>query len=107
MRKPTRPEKRSGEPGKTRRPKAVKAPPAVKIPEKPKNMSLAALSAGMPGRTPACGQTLAEAAAVCLESRSHQTGVRLERAGLTTEHLNMEWPPVDDQSRRSHADMQE
>lgn len=72
-----------------------------------KSMSLAALSEGMPGLTAACGQAMAEAAAVCLESRSHQPGVLLVCAGLVLEHLRVEWLPVDDQSWRTHADMQE
>ena len=71
-----------------------------------KSMSLAALSEGMPGLTAACGQAMAEAAAVCLESRSHQPGVLLVCAGLVLEHLRVEWLPVDDQSWRTHADMQ-
>jgi hypothetical protein len=72
-----------------------------------KKMSLAALSDGMPGLTPACGQLLAEAAAVCLENRNHKTPVRFPRAGLMHNDLHMEWVPVDDQSRRCYADMQE
>lgn len=70
------------------------------------NMCLTALFDGMPGLTPVCAQTLAEAAAVCLESRSHQTGVLLPRAGLMPKDLHLEWLPVDDQSRRCYADMQ-
>ena len=72
-----------------------------------KAMSLAALAAGMPGLTAASGQTLAEAAAVCLENRKHQTGVRLPRAGMMREDLHVEWQPVDEQNRRCYADMQE
>ena len=72
-----------------------------------KAMSLAALAVGMPGLTAASGQTLAEAAAVCLESRKHQTGVRLQRTGMMREDLHVEWQPVDEQNRRCYADMQE
>jgi len=61
----------------------------------------------MPGLTVASGQTLAEAAAVCLENRKHQTGVRLPRAGMMREDLHVEWQPVDEQNRRCYADMQE
>jgi hypothetical protein len=78
-----------------------------KIGKAKKNMSLAALSEGMPGLTAARGQTLAEAAAVCLESRNHQTGIRLPRIGLMPEDLHVEWQPVDDQMRRCYADMPE
>lgn len=72
-----------------------------------KKINLTALAEGMPGLTPASGQMLAEAAAVCLEDRKHQPGVCLSRAGLIIEDLYVEWPPVDDQKRRSYADMQE
>ena len=86
-------------------PKPVKtASPAA--PAK-KAMSLTALASGMPGLTAASGQTLAEAAAVCLESRKHLTGVRLPRTGMMREDLHVEWQPVDEQSRRCYADMQE
>jgi hypothetical protein len=87
--------------------KAAKRAKEVKPPEPKKNMSLAALAEGMPGLTAASGQTLAEAAAVCLEDRKHQTGVCLSRAGLMLEDLYVEWLPVDDQNRRCYADMQE
>jgi hypothetical protein len=70
-------------------------------------MSLTTLCEGMPGLTPARGETLAEAAAVCLESRSHKTGVRLLRAGLMPEDLHIEWQPIDEQKRRGYGDMQE
>lgn len=72
-----------------------------------KPIALSALSEGMPGLTPASGQVLAEAAAVCLEDQNHQRGVSLSNAGLTPGNLQVDWPPVDDQQRRSHADMQE
>jgi hypothetical protein len=72
-----------------------------------KSMSLAVLAEGMPGLSSALGQVLAEAAAVCLENRQHQSGVRLQRTGLMREDLHVEWEPVDDQRRRGHADMKE
>jgi hypothetical protein len=37
---------------------------------------LSLLGNGMPGLTPACGMMLAESAAVCLEDRDHQVGVK-------------------------------
>jgi len=70
-------------------------------------MNLATLAEGMPGLTEACGQTLAQAAAVCLEDRKHQTGVCLRRVGMMIDDLHVEWLPVDDQNRRCYADMQE
>ncbi len=87
--------------------KAARQAKPTKAPLAKKNMSLAALAEGMPGLTAASGQTLAEAAAVCLEDRNHRTGVCLQRAGLMTEDLHVEWLPVDDQNRRCYADMQE
>ena len=35
------------------------------------------LSLGMPGITPTFGATLAEAATVCLEAQSHNSGVKM------------------------------
>ncbi len=72
-----------------------------------KYINLAALSEGMPGLTPAGAQTLAEAAAVCLESRGHHAPVRFPRHGLMPEDLHLKWSPADNQQRRSYADMQE
>ena len=86
---------------------AAKQAKPTRAPVATKNMSLAALAEGMPGLTAASGQTLAEAAAVCLEDRKHKTGVCLPRAGLMTEDLHVEWLPVDDQNQRCYADMQE
>jgi hypothetical protein len=70
-------------------------------------LNLAALAEGMPGLTPASARTLAEAAAVCLESQKHQPLVQLGHAGLTPKELRLVWPTVDDQQRRTYADMQE
>jgi hypothetical protein len=101
-------------PKKPRRSRPSKREATGKVPQTTKTttkdkktMSLTALSEGMPGLTPALGQMLAQAAAVCLESRNHQTGVRLQRAGLMVEDLHVEWQLVDDQHRRSYADMPE
>jgi hypothetical protein len=118
MSEPQKPEGKTPKTATTRLSHAAegKARPSKKVPKKAKptktplvkkNMSLAALAEGMPGLTAASGQTLAEAAAVCLEDRNHQTGVCLQRAGLMTEDLHVEWLPVDDQNRRCYADMQE
>jgi hypothetical protein len=61
----------------------------------------------MPGLTRACGTLLAEAAAVCLEERQHATGVTLQLTGVRSAQFPMQWPPVTDQARRSHNDLQE
>jgi hypothetical protein len=60
----------------------------------------------MPGLTVAWGTTLAEAAAVCLEDRSHQIGVALRLIGLKTEQYPLEWRRVDEQMRRCYNDLQ-
>jgi hypothetical protein len=72
-----------------------------------RKIHLSALSEGMPGLTSACGTVLAEAAAVCLENRSHKTGVGLHLTGMTTDQFPIEWNAVDDQCRASHNDLQE
>ncbi len=61
----------------------------------------------MPGLSSAYGAQLAQAAAVCLENREHTSGVTLHLFGLKVAECLMEWPPVDDRARRSHADLQE
>jgi hypothetical protein len=72
-----------------------------------KTLNLVALAEGMPGLTPACGISLAESAAVCLEDRSHKTGAAFYLTGIKAEQFPMEWPFVDEQQRRSHNDLQE
>lgn len=61
----------------------------------------------MPGLTSACGKTLAESAAVCLEDCKHQAGVSLQLAGLSHEVRLLQWPAVDDQQRRCYNDLDE
>lgn len=61
----------------------------------------------MPGLTPACGTTLAESAAVCLEDRSHHVGVQINLLGMRATVFQLEWPSVDDQQRRCYNDLQE
>ena len=72
------------------------------------NLDLATLSNGiMPGLTPACGTTLAESAAVCLEDRAHQAGVTLQVEGLKSEVCKLQWSTIDDRQRRCFNDLQE
>jgi hypothetical protein len=70
-------------------------------------LSLAALTAGMPGLTPACGRSLAESAAVCLEDRKHPQGVQLATSGISVVPYYMDWLPIDDQMRRCYNDLSE
>lgn len=72
-----------------------------------KALNLALLSNGMPGLTSACGTVLAEAAAVCLENRSHAQGVLLAVKGEKEAEYALVWAAVDDQQRRCHNDLQE
>jgi hypothetical protein len=70
--------------------------------------NLTALTEGtMPGLSSVYGAQLAQAAAVCLENREHRSGVTFHLVGVKTTQFLMEWPPVDDQARRSHNDLQE
>ena len=64
------------------------------------------LAEGMPGLTRACGTSLAEAAAVCLEHRQHKTGVTLHLSGMRTGQYPIHWLPVDE-ARRCYNDLQE
>ena len=72
-----------------------------------KILNLGALAVGMPGLTPACGTSLAESAAVCLEHREHQIGVTFHLTGMKPEQFPIEWSPVDEQTRRTYNDLQE
>ena len=57
----------------------------------------------MLGLSAAVGASLAQAAAVCLQSRGHVQGVLLVVSGAVTATLPMIWKPADDQARRSWA----
>lgn len=70
-----------------------------------RRLDLRSLLAGMPGLSEAAGQYLAEAAAVCLEERDHQSEATLFLDGDHEEDLALAWAgPVTDQARRTHAD---
>jgi hypothetical protein len=71
-----------------------------------KYVSLATLAQGMPALTMAAGQSLAEAAAVCLELKEHSAGVRFAKTGLMSEDFYLLWSPATDQARRTNADPQ-
>ncbi len=72
-------------------------------------LDLARLAEGMPGLTSAKGRSFAEAAAVCLESQSHESGVECVLLGTFPEALitAMQWDEVDNQQRQTHADLHE
>ena len=70
-------------------------------------MDLNDLRKGMPGITPDFGGTLCEAASVCLEDRSHQSGVAMAVNGALSSHsLQLMWPPTSQQVRNTYADLQ-
>jgi hypothetical protein len=76
--------------------------------EKKAGFNLTALTEGtMPGLSSVNGAQLAQAAAVCLENREHRSGATFHLTGVKVTQFLMEWPPVDDQARRSHNDLQE
>ena len=63
-------------------------------------LNLNDLSAGnIPAITPAIGAALAEAGAVCLESRGHGPGVRLTVRGYRDGGYTLDWQPVSLQAR--------
>jgi hypothetical protein len=69
-------------------------------------LNLSDLSVGMPGLTSAKGESLAEAAAVCLENRQHNSGVLMQASGnfsSTTVH----WDAVTPQQIAGNADLQD
>ena len=67
-------------------------------------LDLAKLGDGLPAITPAYGQSLAEAGAVCLESQGHEVGVDIAVEGDFTARFNIHWGAVTDQMRRCWKD---
>jgi len=70
-------------------------------------LDLNELRQGMPAITPAFGETLAEAAGVCLESQGHIQGVELRVIGYASNLYILYWPTITDQTRRTRNDLQE
>ena len=64
-------------------------------------------SPGFPNLTPAKGQSLAEAAVVCLKNRRHQPGKRLKVFGTQNVEYGLEWPMATNQMERTHNDLQD
>jgi hypothetical protein len=64
------------------------------------------LRRGAPGITRAFGLYLAEAAAICLESRRHNPGVCLRVNGAFNCTPVLFWVPTNEQTRRCHNDLQ-
>ena len=70
-------------------------------------LDLNELRQGMPAITPTFGETLAEAAGVCLESQGHIQGVELRVIGYASNRYRLYWPTITDQTRRTRNDLQE
>jgi hypothetical protein len=62
------------------------------------------LSQGLPAITPAFGETLVEAIAICLTERKHPTGVTLEIEGDFQTQICLNYPPVTAQMQRCWND---
>jgi hypothetical protein len=60
-------------------------------------LNLCELASGLPAITPAFGQHLAEAGAVCLESQGHKMGKLIDVQGEHNQQYALQWPPVTDQ----------
>lgn len=67
-------------------------------------LTLAELSKGLPGITPAFGQTLAQAGAICFEDQSHLSGVELDVNGTYQAKYQVFWQPITDQMLRCWND---
>ena len=63
-------------------------------------LDLSDLANGLPAISPAFGQYLAEAGAVCLESQGHANGQELSVQGIRSEDYTLRWPEVTDQTER-------
>lgn len=62
---------------------------------------------GLPALSIAKGQSYAEAAAICLEDRSHIQGVVLDVKGSHTRQYCLRWPPVTQQLKDTYNDLQD
>ena len=70
-------------------------------------LDLNELNNGLPAITPQWGATLAQVAGVCLESQGHRQQVSFDVAGYANNAYTLNWPYIDDQARRTWADLQE
>ncbi len=70
-------------------------------------LTFAALRSGTHGTiTAAFGATLAEAASVCFEDRSHASPTSIVVRGATIDKATIEWEPPTDQAKRCWGDPQ-
>ena len=57
-------------------------------------------NSSIPGVTPALGNALAEAAAICLADQGHQPGGRLAVRGIVNRIYTLNWQPAAEQAHR-------
>ena len=67
-------------------------------------LHLADLISGAPGITPAFGESLAEAAGVCLEDRQHSSPTSMQISGDTGGEAILQWQPTTVQAQRCWND---
>ena len=72
-----------------------------------RSLILADLGEGWPKLTTAMGQTLAEAASVCLSSQNHLDGVELKVSGAFKTTYHLRWLSVTEQMESTHNDLQD
>ena len=70
-------------------------------------LDLSELGNGLPAITPNFGKALAEVAGVCLESQGHAQLTLMTIRGHITIRLQLTWPEVTDQARRTWGDSEE
>jgi len=70
-------------------------------------LQLTSLAEGCTGITPACGESLAQAASVSLEAQGHQSPQLMIVDGSISHRHVVAWGAVDDQMRRCWNDLEE
>lgn len=71
------------------------------------SLGLASLASGRKGLTPAYGETLAEAACICLEERGHSSPTPMNISGSYSLLADVDWSIPTDQAKRCWNDDQE
>lgn len=69
-------------------------------------LALDDLGKGTPGVSPEYGRSLAQAAAVCLDSQGHSSPTEMPVKGDASAEVDLEWETPDERARRSWADME-
>jgi len=68
------------------------------------DLKLTGLELGAPGITPAFGESLAEAAGVCLEDQNHSSPIPMQVSGALAADAVLEWEPISAQARQCWND---